>query len=132
MYSGCILSACENMRTLKGNFSTKVSIFSGKIPNLPPRGKTPHAVNRNVIWDCSNTEIDGISPSCKPTLNILPVKRATNRGKACRFKMAAKQLSGVLRTFIAAGKAAPSPPLGPSLGQVGRFPTFLPSCLHEV
>ena len=32
--------------------------------------------------------------------------------------MAAKQMSGVLRTYIAAGKATPSPPLGPSLGQV--------------
>ena len=36
-----------------------------------------------------------------------------------RFKMAAKQVSGFLRTYIAAGKASPSPPLGPSLGQVG-------------
>ncbi|EDO40195.1 predicted protein [Nematostella vectensis] len=33
--------------------------------------------------------------------------------------MAAKQLSGVLRTYIAAGKASPSPPLGPALGQRG-------------
>ncbi|KAL9954367.1 hypothetical protein ACROYT_G041892 [Oculina patagonica] len=33
--------------------------------------------------------------------------------------MAAKQLSGVLRRYIAAGKATPSPPLGPSLGQRG-------------
>ncbi|RMX46594.1 hypothetical protein pdam_00019724, partial [Pocillopora damicornis] len=32
--------------------------------------------------------------------------------------MATKQLSGVLRTYIAAGKASPSPPLGPSLGQL--------------
>ena len=32
--------------------------------------------------------------------------------------MAAKQVSGFLRTFIGAGKASPSPPLGPSLGQV--------------
>ena len=38
-----------------------------------------------------------------------------------RFKMAAKQLSGVLRTYIAAGKATPSPPLGPSLGQVENY-----------
>ena len=30
----------------------------------------------------------------------------------------AKQLSGVLKMYIAAGKAAPSPPLGPALGQV--------------
>lgn len=37
----------------------------------------------------------------------------------CIFKMAAKQMSGVLRTYIAAGKATPSPPLGPSLGQRG-------------
>ncbi|XP_068683076.1 large ribosomal subunit protein uL11m-like [Montipora foliosa] len=33
--------------------------------------------------------------------------------------MAAKQVSGFLRTYIAAGKASPSPPLGPSLGQRG-------------
>ena len=33
----------------------------------------------------------------------------------------AKQLSGVLKMFIAAGKAAPSPPLGPALGQVMEF-----------
>ncbi|XP_015747645.1 PREDICTED: 39S ribosomal protein L11, mitochondrial-like [Acropora digitifera] len=33
--------------------------------------------------------------------------------------MAAKQVSGFLRTFIGAGKASPSPPLGPSLGQRG-------------
>ncbi|KAJ7374378.1 54S ribosomal protein L11, mitochondrial [Desmophyllum pertusum] len=33
--------------------------------------------------------------------------------------MAAKQLSGVLRMRVAAGKATPSPPLGPSLGQRG-------------
>ena len=40
--------------------------------------------------------------------------------------MAAKQLSGVLRTYIAAGKATPSPPLGPSLGQVKHdFSFFL-------
>ncbi|KAM7439751.1 ribosomal large subunit assembly [Porites harrisoni] len=38
--------------------------------------------------------------------------------------MAAKQLSGVLRTYIAAGKATPSPPLGPSLGQGDRTFTF--------
>lgn len=38
--------------------------------------------------------------------------------------MAAKQLSGVLRTYIAAGKATPSPPLGPSLGQVGSYFAF--------
>jgi len=31
----------------------------------------------------------------------------------------AKQLSGVLKLYIAAGKAAPSPPLGPALGQRG-------------
>ena len=35
--------------------------------------------------------------------------------------MAAKQLSGVLRTYIAVGKATPSPPLGPSLGQVENY-----------
>ena len=39
--------------------------------------------------------------------------------------MAAKQLSGVLRTYIAAGKATPSPPLGPSLGQVENLFTFV-------
>ncbi|XP_057316472.1 39S ribosomal protein L11, mitochondrial-like [Hydractinia symbiolongicarpus] len=33
--------------------------------------------------------------------------------------MAAKKLSGVLKMYIAAGKAAPSPPLGPALGQRG-------------
>ena len=38
--------------------------------------------------------------------------------------MAAKQMSGVLRTYIAAGKATPSPPLGPSLGQVKKFLFF--------
>ena len=32
--------------------------------------------------------------------------------------MAAKKLSGTLKMYIAAGKAAPSPPLGPALGQV--------------
>eukprot|EP00112_Aurelia_sp_Birch-Aquarium-sp1_P011870 Seg2494.4 transcript_id=Seg2494.4/GoldUCD/mRNA.D3Y31 product="Zinc phosphodiesterase ELAC protein 1" protein_id=Seg2494.4/GoldUCD/D3Y31 len=31
----------------------------------------------------------------------------------------AKQLSGVLKMYIAAGKAAPAPPLGPALGQRG-------------
>lgn len=31
----------------------------------------------------------------------------------------AKQLSGVLKICIAAGKAAPAPPLGPALGQRG-------------
>ena len=34
--------------------------------------------------------------------------------------MAAKKLSGVLKMYIPAGKAAPSPPLGPALGQVRR------------
>ncbi|XP_031560925.1 39S ribosomal protein L11, mitochondrial-like [Actinia tenebrosa] len=33
--------------------------------------------------------------------------------------MAAKQVSGKLRTYISAGKATPSPPLGPALGQRG-------------
>jgi len=33
--------------------------------------------------------------------------------------MAAKKLSGTLKMYIAAGKAAPSPPLGPALGQRG-------------
>lgn len=32
--------------------------------------------------------------------------------------MAAKKLSGTLKMYIGAGKAAPSPPLGPALGQV--------------
>lgn len=32
--------------------------------------------------------------------------------------MAQKKLSGILKLHIAAGKAAPSPPLGPALGQV--------------
>ena len=32
--------------------------------------------------------------------------------------MAQKKLSGVLKMYIDAGKAAPSPPLGPALGQV--------------
>ena len=38
----------------------------------------------------------------------------------------AKQLSGVLKMYIAAGKAAPSPPLGPALGQVKLFPSTYP------
>lgn len=33
--------------------------------------------------------------------------------------MAQKKLSGVLKMYVAAGKAAPSPPLGPALGQRG-------------
>ena len=30
----------------------------------------------------------------------------------------AKQMSGVFKIVVSAGKAAPSPPLGPALGQV--------------
>ncbi len=38
----------------------------------------------------------------------------------------AKQLSGVLKLYVAAGKAAPSPPLGPALGQVSLFLAISP------
>jgi len=44
--------------------------------------------------------------------------------------MAAKQMSGVLRTYIAAGKATPSPPLGPSLGQVKIFFAIVSSSFY--
>ena len=39
--------------------------------------------------------------------------------------MAQKKLSGVLKMYVAAGKAAPSPPLGPALGQVRLSSLFI-------
>ena len=33
----------------------------------------------------------------------------------------ASRLAGTLRMYIPAGKASPSPPLGPALGQVSLF-----------
>jgi len=50
---------------------------------------------------------ENISEECKP-----------NEIMAGRARGAAKVL-GTLRMYIPAGKASPSPPLGPALGQVG-------------
>ena len=69
-------------------------------------------------------------PTHIPTIFVVLSAGQEDRDFSKRFKMAAKQLSGALRTYIAAGKATPSPPLGPSLGQVENY--FLLYLFHFI
>lgn len=64
----------------------------------------------HFLWYFQNAE--GQSKLCVKTLEALECN------KYIFTEMAAKKLSGTLKMYIAAGKAAPSPPLGPALGQV--------------